>query len=253
MQIQGIIPRISMEHYLYQDLYDFEEKHWWHIAKRRLMLAFIKSVSGNKKLKILDVGCGTGKNVETLNPFGEAYGIDKSRQAVAFCKKRKLKRILVGTAESTGFPPSEFDVVTLLDVLEHVDEAKALTELGRILKPAGYIVINVPAFDWLWSEWDEVLHHKRRYTSSSLHSTLESMGFRVKKISYVFSFLVLPLFIVRKLKSLFSKNKYGSDFRVGSPLTNFVFLKLSDLERWFIMQKSVPMGTSIMCLAEKVS
>src|SRR5258708_4769808 len=151
-----------MEAYLYEDLYLLEEKHWWHISKRRLCLAIIKKFSTGKRPTILDVGCGTGKNIEEFNKVGKTYGIDNSSKAIKFCKIRNLKHVRLASSNRTGFKSGFFDVVTLLDVLEHVDEQPTLSELKRILKKSGKIIITVPAYMWLCSNWDKVLHHKRR-------------------------------------------------------------------------------------------
>src|SRR3989344_6612866 len=120
---------IFMESYLYDDLYELEEHHWWHRAKRELILRLLPPYLPHKRIKILDVGCGTGKNVEVFAKLGESWGLDMSPRAIAYCKRRGLTRVRVGTAERTGLPGARFDVVTLLDVLEHTDDAKTLAEM----------------------------------------------------------------------------------------------------------------------------
>ena len=154
-----------MKKYLYEDLYSLEDKHWWHISKRRIVRNLIKKYNHLDNPRILDIGCGTGKNMEELQSLGPVFGLDSSIEALKYCKKRGLNNLIEGTAEKTSLKSSFFDVVTLLDVLEHTDDNKTLKEMNRIIKKDGIIIITVPAFGWLWSTWDEVLHHKRRYTT----------------------------------------------------------------------------------------
>lgn len=236
---------------MYEDLYKQEETHWWHIAKRELCVRLIEKFLNKKKVRILDIGCGAGKNVEIFSQFGKSFGIDSSPEAIKYCKKRGLKLVHLASSEQTNFSQNSFDLVTLLDVLEHTDERKTLTEIHRILKPRGYLLITVPAFQWLWSRWDEVLHHKRRYTSQDLKEKLENHGFKIKRISYVYSFLVIPVILIRTLKSHINKKEYSSDFEITSPLLNSWLLKLSRVERQLMFLFPIPFGTSVVCLAQK--
>jgi ubiquinone/menaquinone biosynthesis C-methylase UbiE len=241
-----------MESYLYDDLYALEEQHWWHKAKRELILRLLPQYITRKRIKILDIGCGTGKNVETFSQFGESWGLDISTRAIAYGKKRGLQHLARGTAEKTGLRAQSFDVVTLLDVLEHTDDVKSLKEVHRILKPQGHIVITVPAYQWLFSRWDEVLHHKRRYNKSGLEQILHDTGYTVEKISYVYSFLIIPIIVVRTIKSLFFSRSYGSDFRLSSPYINSFMLAMCRIEAGIIQQGYVSFGTSLVCIARKI-
>lgn len=240
-----------MQKYLYQDLYHLEDKHWWHINKRELVDLFIKCNFQGKKGKILDVGCGTGKNIESFSQLGECWGIDTSSEAIAFCKKRGIKKAIKGSIEKIPFPKQSFNIITALDVLEHVDDSKSLKEIYRVLDKKGVIIITVPAFTQLWSRWDEVLHHKRRYTKKSLQRILQNNKFRVVKISYAYSFLILPVFIIRLIKNFFFKNHYPSDFKLSNRLINFLMKQLCKFEKIFIIHSNIPIGTSLVAVACK--
>src|SRR3989344_3636569 len=117
-----------MEQFLYEDLYKQEDKHWWHLAKRAAVLDLVRKYLKRKNPKILDLGCGTGKNMEVLSQYGETYGVDMSQKAVEYCKKRGIKNVKLGSSYKTGFEKSYFDLITLLDVLEHTDDDKTLAE-----------------------------------------------------------------------------------------------------------------------------
>lgn len=240
-----------MKKYLYGDLFSLEDKHWWHISKRRIVRKLIDKYNNLENPKILDIGCGTGRNIEELADLGQIYGLDNSREALRFCKKRGLKNLIFGSAEKTNLPNNSFDIITLLDVLEHTDDDKTLKEIHRILKKNSLLIITVPAFNWLWSQWDIVLHHKRRYTRESLTTILERNNYRIRKISYMYSFLVLPILLVRSIKSFLFKKEYPSDFRLSSSLVNNLLNKLTQFESFFYANGHIPIGTSLIVVAQK--
>jgi len=242
-----------MRPYLYKDLYELEEKHWWHISKRRIILKLISKYISIKNPKILDIGCGTGKNVEVFSKIGQAWGIDNSPLAIKFCKKRGLKNIRLGTAENTKFPADTFDIITLLDVLEHSDDKKIIKEVKRILKKHRFLILTVPALPQLWSNWDVVLHHKRRYTKNSLINLFNQNEFKLIRISYMYSFLVLPTIIIRTIKNILYPKNYPSDFRLSNPLLNFLLDKISTLESSLVINFSVPVGLSLIAILEKMN
>lgn len=235
---------------LYQDMYITENTHWWHKAKRRFVKLFIRQYIKKTNIKILDVGCGTGKNMEELSSLGEVWGVDISDEALLFCKRRNLTNVKKGEAEVLPFDSDIFDTICILDVLEHVDDGKAINEIRRVLKPNGRVIITVPAFSWLWSKWDEILHHKRRYTKEKIGKILVDNGFIVLRNTYIHSFLVIPSFIIRKLKQRQSKD-YSSDFQINNPFLDIVLSSISELEQMWINRYDMPFGTSVLCIAQK--
>lgn len=240
-----------MEKYLYQDLYQLEEKHWWHIAKRQAIDHLVKRYLKVTPAKILDIGCGTGQNINYLSKFGQVYGVDNSPQAIKYCKSRNLLNVRLANSDQTGYPKSTFDMITLLDVLEHLEEDQTLKEIYRILKPKGIFILTVPALTILWSQWDIVLHHRRRYTKTSLTEVLKKNNFKIKKIYYLYSFLFLPALVIRFTKSFFYKDFYPSDFRLSWPVINHLGLLLAKIEQLILKIYQPPIGTSIVCVAEK--
>jgi len=121
----------------------------------------------------------------------------------------------------------------------------------RILKPGGILVATVPAYKWYWSMWDVVLHHKRRYGSRDIQILLTQNGFRIQKQSFVYSFLVIPGWLIRSVKMVISKASYGSDFRLVTPNINTIMLFLCRIEAQVVMGGYVPFGTSIVVVAKK--
>lgn len=242
-----------MQKYLYADLYNLEETHWWHRTKRNLVSYFLKQNLSDNRSKILDVGCGTGKNLEVFSKFGNVWGIDNSNEAIIFCKRRGLKKVVKGNIEKMPFKKNSFNAITALDVLEHVNDSKALIEINRVLKKGGILIITVPAFSWLWSKWDEILFHKRRYTDKSLRKVLQENGFKVNKISYSYSFLVLPALIIRGIKKMFYRHYYPSDFQLSNKTVNHLLGTIANIEKIFIINYNISFGTSLIAVAKKIS
>lgn len=234
---------------LYKDLYIQEEKHWWHISKRNVVKGVLGAILHNRNLKILDIGCGAGKTMDMLSRFGTVWGLDNNKKALSFCKKRGFQHLMLADAADTGFKDNFFDVVTMLDVLEHTDENTTLQEIKRILKPDGFMIITVPTYQWLWSSWDEVLKHKKRYTKYNLGAAVKKNGFTIIKSSYMYSFLTLPVFIFRKLKS--RQKSYESDFSTNPPFVNFLCTLFANIERYFVMRGWIPFGTSLILVCKK--
>jgi ubiquinone/menaquinone biosynthesis C-methylase UbiE len=239
-----------MERYLYEDLFQLEEYHWWHRAKRRVCIELIKKYRPGPTLEIIDIGCGTGKNMMEFRQFGEPWGLDSASQALNYCLRRGLYKLLRGQAQHMPLGDNQFDVATLLDILEHTDDLKTLAEMYRILHREAILIMNVPAYAWLWSKWDEVLRHRKRYTKKSLKKLLQFSGFEVCYTSYLFSFLVIPTFILRKFKSL-RCGPYSSDFRIGSPLANKLMFAMFSIEDRIRHIFTIPFGTSLVCVARK--
>ncbi len=234
---------------LYEDLYAQEEKHWWHISKRKVVARMLDTFLRKKKPQILDIGCGAGKIMDMLSGFGTVWGLDKSKTALSFCKKRGFRHVTLGDAADTGFQDDFFDVITMLDVLEHTEEHATLPETTRILKKGGIMILTVPAYQWLWSTWDEVLRHKKRYSKGDLETLVKKYGFTIMRSSYMYSFLVLPAYVFRMLKS--HKQSYESDFSTNPPLINFLFTLLSTIERYFVVRGRIAFGTSLILVCKK--
>lgn len=234
---------------LYKDLYIQEEKHWWHISKRNVVAGMLGAILRNRNLKILDIGCGAGKTMDMLSRFGTVWGLDINKKALSFCKKRGFQHLMLADAADTGFKDNFFDVVTMLDVLEHTDENTTLQETKRILKPDGFMIITVPTYQWLWSSWDEALKHKKRYTKHNLGAAVKKNGFTIIQSSYMYSFLTLPVFIFRKLKS--RQKSYESDFSTNPPFVNFLCTLFANIERYFVMRGWIPFGTSLILVCKK--
>lgn len=241
-----------MQSHFYSQIYKLEENYWWYKSRRNLVKQFIPS---HKKLKILDIGCGTGKLMEELGRYGEVYGVDASQEAINFCRQRHL-----GHLYKSKFPQispklhkKRFDLITCLDVIEHIsDDKKAMQRISQLLKPNGKLIITVPAYSWLFSYWDKISGHHRRYSISRLLALLNHNDFRIVKISYLYSFLLpiaIPFRFIRH--QLFKNKPPQSDLIKLAYPANLLLFTLATLERILLKYINLPFGLSLICIAQK--
>ena len=247
-----------MKHEEYERMYRFEDRYWWFIARRHLITSLLEGFyTRNRQLKILDIGCGTGAMLDELKPFGTVVGADFSPEALQFCVTRGAPADLArADVRRLPFADASFDVVTAMDIIEHIDDDKAASsEIFRVLKPGGRLLVTVPAFPSLWSEHDEALHHFRRYTQPRLKDLFQRVGFHVSKISYTVTTLFPPIWVYRQLSNLLPKKREGSEKKAN--LVNFagpVNAALLSLSRWetgLVQTRNLPFGVSVVCVAEK--
>lgn len=238
----------------YQKYYEVEVRHWWFKVRREMVHYLLKKYkAGDKKLEILDVGCGTGALIGELKDSAYVTGIDFSEKAVAFCKARGIENIVLGGGEKLPFDDNKFDVVLVLDVLEHIEgDRKAIAEIHRVLKPNGVIISFVPAFMFLWGITDEVSHHFRRYTKNELVSKLQQAHFKIFRASYFNTFLFFPILLVRKLSKLFpQKFKPEQETDIRSEFVNKIFYLIFKIESLALRIINFPFGVSLMVIARK--
>jgi ubiquinone/menaquinone biosynthesis C-methylase UbiE len=242
----------------YRVMYDIETTYWWFVARRDLVREWLATDARERGEKpgdwtVFDIGCGTGANGLMLEEFGRVYGTDMSQEALALSRERGHSRLARCRIENLCFPENAFDAITALDMLEHVDDDLAgMKELFRVCKPGGTLLITVPAYGFLWSEHDEALHHRRRYTASELRNKLTVSGFEVERISYFISLLFFPVFAMRFWQNFFKRSvRPKTDLVILPPLVNQMLVWLLAFERWMTRFINFPVGVSIICTARK--
>jgi SAM-dependent methyltransferase len=207
---------------------------------------------GKAKPEILDIGCGTGANLEMLSEFGDAQGVDVSGEALAFCRARGLDQVKQGEAEQLPYEDQKFDLVTALDVVEHLDDdLGGLKEMRRVLRPDGRALIFVPAFMFLWGVQDDVSHHRRRYTLPSLLKAVEAAGFEVEWSSYANVSFFLPVLVVRTVMRWLGL-RAATEYGINISLMNGPFSQLFAAERFILRRGKIPFGVSAVCIARRV-
>lgn len=182
-----------MEETAYAEMYEQEDVHWWFRGRRAVIRALLGRADLPPRPRLLDAGCGTGRNLVELSALGPASGVDPSPSAVAFCRERGLPDVRQAGLEALPFGDGRFDLLLACDVLEHVDDdVGALRELRRVAAPGGTLVLTVPAYQWLWTDHDVQLHHRRRYTLPTLRSRVTEAGWAPVVATY-FNTLLLPV------------------------------------------------------------
>ena len=245
----------EMQQHTYAIMNRVEDSHWWYRGRRAILESFLARIiekSKTRNPRILDVGCGTGGNLEMLGKFGAAEGVDVSDDALAFCRAKGLKAHK-GLAEKLPFADESFDVVTALDVVEHLDDdAAGLKEMNRVLKNGGKTLIFVPAFMWLWGVQDDVSNHRIRYTKKQIVERLQTAGFKIERATYANITFFAPILAGRTLMKL-TGIKPESENNVNISALNGVFGRVFGAEKFWLKKFNFPFGVSIVIAAEKVS
>jgi SAM-dependent methyltransferase len=178
---------------LERQIHEVEEHHWWYRGRRRVISAVLERLELPPSPAILDAGCGSGRNMVTLAALGPVTGIEISDASFARARDRGVGAVVQGSITAMPFADEQFDFAVCLDVLEHLaSELDALGELRRVVRPAGTLLVTVPAYQSLWSEHDEINHHKRRYTRRTLSAAAVTAGWETVWTSY-FNACLLPV------------------------------------------------------------
>ncbi|MFY9807708.1 MAG: class I SAM-dependent methyltransferase [Pseudonocardiaceae bacterium] len=238
----------------YARMAEYEQSYWWHLGRLRIIQTYMKRAVQNKSTPIiLNVGCGTGGTINMLEKFGTVDNVDASNDAIVFVKQLGHERITKVDDIDLPFNDKIYDAVGAFDVLEHIeDHLRALREWKRVLKDDGAIIITVPAYQWLWSEHDVSLHHRRRYTVRSLMAVAAEAGLRPEKKSYAISFS-LPLVVGFRVASRVLGQKSDSETSyVSVPRAiNKFFIALLKIEAKMHSKISLPAGTSVITILRK--
>lgn len=243
-----------MDRIVYDRMAEHDTSHWWYVARRDILADFIaREVQPPQSARILEIGCGTGHNLPMLSAFGEVDAIEIDPAARDIASKRLGKP--VGSAplpELSGVPNGQYDLIAVLDVVEHIaDDVAALAAMGRRLKPGGKILITVPAHQWMWSAHDVVNHHQRRYSKATLTRALEMAGLEWRKLGY-FNSLLFPAAVAARLAGRLSGKDDSDDSPPPGPL-NTIFRKVFRLERHLIGRVPLPPGLSLIVVAQPAS
>lgn len=238
----------------FKKMFELEDTHFWFVGKRLCIDSVLKKDTIAPKIRILDVGCGTGGTTVFLQKYGTVTGLEHNQYAYTCAKTRKL-RVKMGSASNLPFKDGLFDMVTLLDVLYHQnihDVGRVIKEVERVLVHDGRILITDSALPLLWSKHDEIMKGKRRFTIPELEQVLRSNGFVIKKSSYYFFFLFPLLIIKRKIVDLLNKD-YQADVQKLPGWINMCGFFLMKVESLLLKYVRLPFGSSLIVYAEKGS
>ena len=243
-----------------------EDAHWWFVHRRRLARALLASRArlADRPLRVLDVGCGSGGNLEWLAGMGHlAVGLDRSVLALELCRRRSAAAPVVRSrAQDLArlFRPGSFSLVTVFNVLYHEwieNEAEVLAGARRVLEPGGYLLLTEPAFDWLRRRHDAIDLGARRYTRAGIESIVQQAGFAIVESSYFNALGLAPAAVVAALDRLRGTPEAGRDgheetreIAVPARGINRLLLALCSLERlWIDRVGRMPLGVGVIVLA----
>jgi len=238
-------------------LYDIEARvearHWWFAGRRQLFANEMARANIRQSSLVLDVGVGSGSNLRMLAEmkFPQVIGLDPNPDVVQICQDKGFMSVQQGSVSDIPFSSESFDFVLATDVIEHVeDDLAALEEIYRVLRPGGYVLITVPAFQSLWGLQDEVALHCRRYRLGELLERVGSARLAIVR-SYYFNYLLFaPIWTARQVIRL-ARIRLRSENEVNSPLINRLLTMIFRLDITTAPLLRPPFGVSALVVARK--
>jgi SAM-dependent methyltransferase len=238
----------------YEIMFRVEETHWWYRALHRLIFDFLERELPDWRNKaILDAGCGTGAILKRLGNPEINVGIDLAPEAISFCHRRALDNVQQGDICALPFADASFDAVICSSVLYHqwvTDVSSAIREMGRVLRPGGLLLLNVPALRLLHSAHDDAVLTAHRFRKSEIRALLLENHFVIRRLTY-WTTLLFPLALLART---LGGSRTGRDFdSVGilSRFPDYFFGKTMSLERSLLKRFSLPFGVALFAVAKK--
>lgn len=247
-----------MEEAVYSDFFRMEEANWWFAGTRAIQMDFLEQAGVlGQSVEALDIGCGTGLWMTELGRKARVTGLDNSPSAIAFCKERGLKHLVVGSAAALPFKDASFDLVTANGVIEHLeDDVQMVRECMRVLKPGGHALFLTSAFGFLWSAHDDLVHHKRRYSRRGFRDVLKAGGLTPVRVEYVTSAVFPAVAVVRLAQRAMGWSPKPEEvlgvIEVPSPI-NGLLRGILTLEKIWLRYLPLPFGVNLVSLAKKAA
>lgn len=239
-----------MDPRIYQKMRAVEDEHWWFVARRRIVAKLIESLPLAAAPDILDAGCGTGGNLALLKRYGRVTAMEMDNHARQLAQRRRLAEVLPGhLPDALPFTAQRFDLVVMLDVLEHIrDDSASLAAVAGLLKTGGRIVLTVPAFPLLWGTHDQAHHHQRRYHAASLQAAVDQAGLETEYMTYFNTWLFPLIAPVRLLQRLLPRQNTDTELSVPPAMLNALLGRVFASESRLLPRLRLPFGVSLLAV-----
>lgn len=245
-----------------------EERHFWFVARNRIIGTLVRQIADGLPpgYRVLEIGCGTGNTLRVLNQActdGVVVGMDLFMEALEHTRRRVNCSLVQGDACNLPFN-AKFDLIGLFDVLEHLtDDAAVLDGLHAVLAPGGALLLTVPAHTSLWSYFDEMSHHRRRYELTELEDKLLKAGFCIEYSTEYMTTLFPLVWIGRRLTALFARRpKYAvehmnelaaRELRIMPAVNKLLIWLLAGEVDAVARRRKLSRGTSLVAIARRRS
>jgi ubiquinone/menaquinone biosynthesis C-methylase UbiE len=234
-----------------------EREHFWFHGFRRFVRPLLEDAARDVKGRVptvLDCGCGTGNNLQMIRQYGRAFGIDLTYSGLAYARRHRERLIAQASATALPFPDRVFDIVTSFDVIYALDDAGAATalkEMYRVMRPGGYLVLNVAALPVLRGNHSVLGGEVQRYTRRSLRRHFEDADFGVKRLTYT-NISILPMVAgIRFAQRLIGHRESTQEISVPVPPVNAALKVLLAVEAAAVRWVDMPIGSSLLALARR--
>ena len=244
-----------MDERLMNAMLELDDRHWWYRGRRRIIRAELDRLPLPADASVLDAGCGSGRTLEELSPYGEVYGIELDPGAADVARARGRGEVQIGRLEELPWEDGRFDLITCLDVIEHTpDDRVTLRELRRVSRPGGFLLVTVPAYQGLWSTHDVANHHYRRYSRSRLRAAARDAGWGVVRMTSFNGLLLAPAAAVRlaeRRRLREPDSDYKPELTLGPDWLNSLLEQPLRIEaRWLASGRTMPAGLSLLAVLE---
>lgn len=241
-----------MERQVFERMTELGDAHWWFVARREILEDVIRRVvKPRKDAQILEIGAGTGHNLDMLSRFGDVSACELDPVARELAGTRLRKPVLAAALpDLSAFPADRYDLIALLDVLEHVEyDRPALAAILGRLRPGGTLLVTVPANRWMWSAHDVAHHHHRRYRKGEIVELAREAGYAVEMVSH-FNTLLFPLVAAARIAGKLTKRETADDSMPPAPL-NRVLTEVFRAERHLVGRLPMPFGVSLIAVLRR--
>jgi len=231
---------------------DLDSRHWWFLARRRIVRSLLEQHGAPRGGDVLEVSCGAGGNLAMFAEFGRLSACEYEEGMRRTAARRSGIDVLFGELpHGLPYPPESFDLIAATDVIEHIeDDAGSVRAIAALLRPGGVFLMTVPAYRFLWSDHDEINHHKRRYLKREVKALLGNAGLEIVRASY-FNTLLFPVVLGVRFLGTLTGRKATDDLAIPPAPVNGALAAVMGSERHLLRLVDLPFGVSVAALARK--